>query len=267
MKKILLIILALAFSQAVISQSVVNFNLTDTKGTNHDLYSYLQKRQAVVLDFFFATCGNCATFVPMLEQIYQSYGQNTAWVKVVSVECTDTAASAVDAWKLVNGGTYPSIAGSAGKSYWETNWVPTYGGAVNQVYVIIPDPYGQPQNSYVDFFNIGLMDSLDVVQLVYSLTSNGFHAGIDYTSPENQSILIYPNPATNFCNIRFNEIPEDEILIEVFNLIGQKVISEHHHLTTNANIKLEIGNLVDGNYIVKIQGNSIVKNLKLQLSN
>ncbi|MFC2111007.1 T9SS type A sorting domain-containing protein [Bacteroidota bacterium] len=267
MKKLLLSILTFIFFQTLICQNVVNFSLTDTKGTHHDLYSYLQKRQAVVLDFFYATCGNCAAFVPMLEQIYQNYGQNAGWVKVVSMECTDTAASAVDAWKLINGGTYPTIAGSAAKSYWETNWVPTYGGSVNQVYVIIPDPYGQAQNSYVDFFNIGLMDASDVQQLEYSLTSHGFHQGIDFAYSENLRVRIYPNPAENFCNIHFNKSPDEKVLIEVFNLMGQRVISKNHSFKNNSNynVLLELDKLENGNYIVKVQSSNFIRNLKIEV--
>ncbi|MCF8296964.1 MAG: T9SS type A sorting domain-containing protein [Saprospiraceae bacterium] len=265
MKKIVLTITALLFFQIVFSQNVTNFYLADTEGTNHDLFLYLSKKQAVVLDFFFTTCGTCGAFVPMLEEIYQSYNQNNGWIKVISMECSDASVLDVNTFKTNNGGTFPAIAGTGAKSYWETNFVPTYGGVVNQVYVIIPDPSGQPQNSYIDFFNIGSMDSLDFVQLKYSLTSHGFHAGIENPSPDNQDIILFPNPATNICNINFKEITSDNILIEVYNLLGQRIISEKHNLTNNDNIKLGLNNLVDGNYIVKIQGNNLVKNLKLQV--
>lgn len=266
MKKIALIFITGMIFLTAQTQNIVNFNLTDTKNNNHNLYSYLSAKQAVVLDFFFTSCGSCGAFVPHLEQIYQSYGQNTGWVKVVSLECTEATASEVDSWRTSNGGTFPSIAGSAAKSYWNANFVPTYGGVVNQVYVIIPDPYGQPQNSYIDFFNIGPMDSLDVIQLKYSLTSNGFIQGVNNVSTENQNIRIYPNPASSSCTIHFNEVLKDDVLIEVYNVIGQKVLSEKH-CSANNSVKKIIGlqNLANGNYIVKIKTADYVKNLKLNV--
>ena len=263
MKKTILIALVLIFwNISLFSQNITNFNLTDTYGNPHDLYSYLSKKQAVILDFFLVTCGNCAAFVPELEKIYQDYGQNTKWLIVLSMECLDTTDAAINAWKQASGGTYPSIGGSGAKSYWQNNWYPLLGGTFNQLVVIIPDQYGQPQNSTIDFMNIGLMDANKMTQLLYSLTSHGFHTGINNKDSKNNNINIFPNPSDNSCMLTFEKSNEKIISYEVYSSIGKRVsnkqIPDKKDFTN-----IDTYCLDNGSYFIKVQTNKSTKTLKL----
>lgn len=261
MTKTLFIVFFIVLCGSISSQNITNFTLTDTQGKTHDLHSYLSQKKAVVLDFFLATCGNCATFVPMLEQLYQDYGQNTGWVIVISMECSDTALSAVDDWKTVNGGTYPSIGGPQAKSYWENNWKPVLGGAFNQVVTLIPHPSGQPQNALIDYMNIGMVDPSDMTQLRYSLTSNGFHIGLPENNNKNTA-LIYPNPSKGLVNI--NSTIENLQKIIVRNTMGQSV-KEFSVKNPQEIIQIDLSGFNKELYFIELKSKSEVFQTKIIL--
>jgi thiol-disulfide isomerase/thioredoxin len=262
MKKTLFIVFFIVICGSISSQNITNFTLTDTKGKTHDLYSYLSQKRAVVLDFFLATCGNCATFVPMLEQLYQDYGLNTEWVVVLSMECSDTALSAVEDWKTVNGGTYPSIGGPQAKSYWESNWKPILGGAFNQVITLIPHPSGQPQNALIDYMNIGMVDPSDMTQLRYSLTNNGFHQGI-LNNDQERNIHIYPNPSKGILNIKTNFEDLQQIIIR--NALGQTIKEFSTAGITKEAFQIDLSEFGNGLYFVEVKGNDDVFQTKIIL--
>ena len=64
------------------AQNIPDFTLVDTDGQTHHLYDYLQKKQAVIINFFLESCGACGPAAVLLEEVYQDYGQNQDWIKV-----------------------------------------------------------------------------------------------------------------------------------------------------------------------------------------
>jgi hypothetical protein len=63
---------------------------------------------------------------------------------------------------------------------------------------------------------------------------------------EIQNLQIYPNPASNFINIKSNK---EITKIEIFNSIGQSIISEKYYQNE---LMLNIGSLKQGIYLLKI---------------
>ncbi|WP_264521485.1 T9SS type A sorting domain-containing protein [Flavobacterium sp. N1994] len=90
-------------------------------------------------------------------------------------------------------------------------------------------------------FNISAYDS--------SLLSNSSFDSANFT--------FYPNPVKNVLNLSYNQEISN---VEVFNLIGQKVRSN----TINANdAQIDMSNLSNGAYIVKVTSNNQVKTIKV----
>ena len=81
----LLTLFFLSISTITFSQTITGFeNITDTDGNTHSLSSYLENDKYVLLNFYLETCGNCMATAPLVENIYQNYGQNQCQIVVLS---------------------------------------------------------------------------------------------------------------------------------------------------------------------------------------
>lgn len=70
-------------------------------------------------------------------------------------------------------------------------------------------------------------------------------------------LRIYPNPVKSILNIE-NDAPIGKV--EVFNLVGQKVLNQ----TVNTNsVQIDLVNLVPGNYLVRVSNRETVKTFKI----
>lgn len=83
--------------------------------------------------------------------------------------------------------------------------------------------------------------------------------------PKDHVINVYPNPSegTVWIDITDN-VSAEQIDIEVFNNIGQKVYA--HSTNNQTKIELDLSHLPNGSYIVKMSSISIQKNIKLTIA-
>ena len=95
-----------------------------------------------------------------------------------------------------------------------------------------------------------------------SLTSKDFvisayDASLGNNSFDNANFSYYPNPVKNTLNLSYNQEISN---VEVFNLLGQKVISN----VINANAaQIDLSNLSKGAYMVKVTSNNQLKTIKV----
>ena len=82
-----------------------------------------------------------------------------------------------------------------------------------------------------------------------SLKSNSIHFEITgiVDQVENESILIYPNPATQFIQIKGSL---NDANISIFNVMGQNVINKN--IKNSESVLIDIGNLKQGLYFITI---------------
>ena len=73
----------------------------------------------------------------------------------------------------------------------------------------------------------------------------------------NNSLSVYPNPVKNILNINYTE---NITKIQVVNMLGQEVISK---LVNNTQNQIDMSQLVQGTYLVKITSNDLVKTMKV----
>ena len=117
MKKLLLLLIALALGFGVKAQcpytTATDFTATDVHGTEVHLFDILDGGQAVLIDFFFTTCGPCQQACPHIVQAYSAMGCNMHDVFFMEIASGDTEAACLN-WVNNYGVEYPTIAGVSG---------------------------------------------------------------------------------------------------------------------------------------------------------
>ena len=119
MKKVFTLLLALAIGFGLKAQcpltQAVDFTATDCHGTEVHLFDILDNGQAVLIDFFFTTCGPCQQATPKIVESYYAMGCNLHDVFYMEISDRDSDAACQN-WTNTYGVEYPTISGAAGGS-------------------------------------------------------------------------------------------------------------------------------------------------------
>ncbi len=126
----------------------------------------------------------------------------------------------------------------------------------NDLLVAAHNPYAKDENEVV---------TVEVAYRNYrqNVTLKGFEVFLckfDMTLLGNEessisTFEIFPNPTSEQINININSLKNQEILLEVFDILGRKMIEERFILSQGENRKpLTINNLSSGMYFVKVLG-------------
>ena len=141
MKKLLTLFLALAIGFGLKAQcpltEAVDFTATDCHGTEVHLFDILDGGQAVLIDFFYTTCGPCQQATPKVVESYYAMGCNMHDVYYMEITCRSSDTDEVcQTWCQTYGVEYPTISGPAGG----VGICNTYGiGAYPTVILIMPN--------------------------------------------------------------------------------------------------------------------------------
>ncbi len=79
---------------------------------------------------------------------------------------------------------------------------------------------------------------------------------------QSEQIRCFPNPCENDLNI-FVGGQDQEVQVTLFHLNGTKVISTHHQPDANRIVKLAVGGLSSGIYLVHVLGNTVNQQAKI----
>jgi hypothetical protein len=98
------------------------------------------------------------------------------------------------------------------------------------------------------------------------LTTNAEQpVGITELARENK-LLIYPNPASNFCYVSLNSPVNESSMLSVFNTLGEIVYSEQLEIQAGQNTLLKEFNLLNsGTYFIKLDSKNIHYSTKLTI--
>ena len=117
MKKIITLFLALAIGFGLKAQcpltEAVDFTATDCHGTQVHLFDILDGGQAVLIDFFFTTCGPCQQSTPKIVESYYAMGCNMHDVFYMEISTSDGDAACQN-WAANYGVEYPTISTNGG---------------------------------------------------------------------------------------------------------------------------------------------------------
>lgn len=84
-------------------------------------------------------------------------------------------------------------------------------------------------------------------------------AGVDLRAPGFDAVRLnyYPNPVSDFLTITSSSAIES---VEVYNVLGQRV---YQNVYNSQEVKVDMGVLATGNYIVNVKSNGLIKNIKV----
>jgi subtilisin-like proprotein convertase family protein len=73
---------------------------------------------------------------------------------------------------------------------------------------------------------------------------------------EGMSLNVYPNPSSGKVYVEFGQDPSEEITIEVFNALGQRVLNKTYGAQSiQERVSIDIDNATAGTYMIKISSN------------
>ena len=135
------------------------------------------------------------------------------------------------------------------------------GNAAIKVYSAKGNNFGTNTFNLNDWIsgNGGIWENWYVVDGVLNeQVGNQPHCQILYSEKINESkfFSLYPNPTSNKLNIQFSE-NQSSVCLELYDIYG-KIVKKHklNHLTSNSIETLNIGNFLNGTYILRIKTNN-----------
>jgi len=247
-----------------VGQTVADFTVTDTDGNTHTLSDYTNAGKWVVLDFFFVDCPPCQGTAPIFNELHEKYGCNSADLVCISINTGQDDDAYVQSFEAQHGGTFshaPAASGDGGS------------GAVNTAF----NPTAYPTFCLIDPSMVLKNGDIWPISSVADFESAFSAAGFSPTptacavaSVEELTLTdaqIFPNPSSGNVTIRFNNAVSSDVTIEVSNLVGQVVYTANKTTTSGANnFDLNLVDLNDGQYIVKISNGQAQTIAKVQLS-
>ena len=118
MKKLSILIIFLFFGAGIRAQQTnlteaVDFTVTDCHGQTYNLFEILDRGQAVFIDFFFYTCGQCQVISPYITGSYTQMGCNMHDVFYIEISYIDSDA-VCQQWANEYGVEFPTVGRDGG---------------------------------------------------------------------------------------------------------------------------------------------------------
>lgn len=270
MKKILLSVLALAGTTMAMAQStyangatVNNFTVTDTEGNTHTLYDITATGKYVFLDFFFDTCPPCQATSPHFNELYDKYGCNTGDIYCLAINNGTDSDAEVDAYEATYGGTFhhaPAVSADGGSAAVDSD----FGVGAYPTYVLIGPDNKMVANDIWPVSSIADFEAAFPAGFTPTVMACSFASVEEHV--ELSELSVYPNPVANQFFVKYTAAEAGSVNVEVFNLMGQQVLSTTTSAVTGVNnVSFDASELVAGQYIARVTLNDKVENIKFEV--
>lgn len=220
----------------------VDFSAKDVYGNVHELFTILDdNEQYVLIDFFSVTCGPCQTMAPMMDSVYHYFGQNEHGLYFMAIDQTFSNEMVIE-FENEYGTHYPTISGLEGRGsfVYETYQIPYYPSLV----LIAPD------HSIIEQAIPVPSSALEVIKL---LESHGLVSSSTNELESKTSFTIFPNPSTNFIQLRTENNNYNTIQnIRIYSITGKEVLSLNQKSSTS-DIRINVNDFQNGVYLLSAE--------------
>lgn len=259
MKKIYITLSFLFIAFFGFSQTTAtNFNCNDCNGNNHDLFAELNSGKVIVLDWVMP-CSSCVGPSKTAYNIVQSYAAtNPGKVSMyIADDYANNSCTQLSSW--IDQNSMPNTTRFSNSIIKESD----YGSAGMPKIVIMGGI------DHKIFFNEINTAAGDVAKLQAGINAALTAASISKNPISDVAISINPNPAINYANVSLTLKNSVEVTIEIFNSVGQKVMTViNKELLAKGKNEIEIstGDISEGLYLVKVTEPFGTKTLRLAVS-
>lgn len=248
-----------------VGQTVADFTVTDTDGNTHTLSDYTNAGKWVVLDFFFVDCPPCQGTASIFNELHEKYGCNSADLVCISINSGQDDDAYVQSFEAQHGGSFshaPAASGDGGSA------------AVNSAFNPTAYPTFALIGADMTLKNGDIWPIQSVADFESAFSSAGFsptETACPGTASTTELTLtdaqIFPNPSEGNVSVRFNNAVSSDVTIQVSNLVGQVVYTSTETTIAGSNsFDLDLADLNDGQYIVKISNGQAQTIAKVQIS-
>jgi len=228
MKQILLLALFGLLTTAGIAQfgTAHDFTVEDIEGNEHNLYSILDEGKVVVLDVSTTWCGPCWDVhqAHYMQDLHTAYGPDgTDQIRVIFYE--GDGGTGMNALNGTGGNTLGDWV--TGTDYAIINESPL------QLDLNVYAPQGFPTISVIrpsdreithDVWDQNLQQMINAINTIITLDDPAAVSN-KIVEADLMPMEILPNPASDFVQMNFSNEYNDELILEVFNTVGQLVHS------------------------------------------
>lgn len=253
------------FSNAQLSLAVgstaPNWTVTDVHGHTHTLYDITAGGQAVLIDFFFTTCGPCQATAPIITRFYQKYGCNEGDIYVISIDSGDT-----DAEVLAYEATYPGSNSNPSAS-----GIDGGGDAVVSAYGPVAYPtvclIGTDNKlKNIDIWPIGSIADIENAVSAAGITINQMDCALGLENSTAIEYSIYPNPSQGELKIKLNAAFNSGS-VSIIDLAGKVVLNESiSGLNGSDELILDLSGLENGHYSISLNDGTHISNKSFVLN-
>ena len=254
MKKIILLSCILLFRAITTTgqSNATDFNATDCNSMTHHLYSELDAGKVIVIAWVMP-CATCITDPLTAYYDVQSYATSHPGQVIfyMADDYANTTCSTLSSWAANNG------MGSCTKFSDAAVNMGDYGQAGMPKIVVLG---GTDHTVYYNQNSSSQGIDLAINQALADLTT-----GLKENSIAPLEVNTFPNPANNLLNISYELDRASSITIEIYNLLGVKVISHKNNSFMEAgefSEKIDLSKLSNGIYFLKINNVNNKRTLK-----
>ncbi len=164
MKKLSILLAFLLFGAGLRAQQTnltqaVDFTVTDCHGQTYNLFEILDRGQAVFIDFFFYTCGQCQVISPYITGSYTQMGCNMHDVFYIEISYIDSDATCQQ-WANEHGVEFPTV----GKDGGGNEVFDLYGIMACPTLVLIMPDRSIPIQGLLDLYPFSAQDVVNAMQ-------------------------------------------------------------------------------------------------------
>ncbi len=213
-KKNLLLLFLLINGLWAYAQTATNFIGTDCSGASHNLFSEMDAGKVIVVSFVMP-CGACAAPSQAAQTKVQSYATSHPG-KVVFYVVDDnggTNCTTLSSWATTNGLTSATVFSNS--AFKQADY-PGSSTAMPKVVVM------GGSNHHVFFYED---NSLNATNLQTAINSALATTSVQKVNSDDLGLSIFPNPAKDNISLNYSLTGSADVVIDVYNIIGAKVLS------------------------------------------